>query len=629
MNLKNKSILIFLLIAIIPISTVSLVSLNISQDLLQKSIGRNFKHIAHEESHSIATLLTEKILGAHILAESSQIKEAVKKSNLKYAGKSHDTVLKTINKIDEEWVQSKGQTDIANQLLKNDLSMYFKKLVKQSDNSIGEIFLTDIKGATVATSKRLTDYYQGDEYWWEYSFNDGNGNDFLDDRGFDESVKTLILGVVVPVKYEGKVIGILKMNNKAQEILNVIDRTDDEREHSVLIRSQGDIIAVSYNKKHSISDIEKNILATDEQVGWIEDIHQDGLTLIGYSPIDSKIFRRVPTPGEIKGVSGEKWEPTKWYLFIEVDHAKVFAPLIFLRTSLFICGASALVISLILAVLFVKPILRSISKLKKAVRTVGKGNLEYKVDVKSNDEMGELAASFNQMAENLSEVTASRDELEEEITERKRLEKDIINVSENEKKRIGRDLHDGIGQQLAGIGFMSKTLEHILEEKLPQQAAGASEITKLINEAMDEVRNMAKGLYPVDLVSNNLPVAMRKLAENTQKVSFMNCAFECNGAADVIDSTVAVNLYRITQEAVTNAIKHGKAKNIDIELFLDKGKSLLSVKNDGLDFSENTSTGKGLGLRLMEYRAEEISGSIDIRRGDKGGTVLTCEFPCK
>ncbi len=229
-----------------------------------------------------------------------------------------------------------------------------------------------------------------------------------------------------------------------------------------------------------------------------------------------------------------------------------------------------------------------------------------------------------------AELTEANRKLLQEIEERKRLEKEILNISEQEQQRIGRELHDSIGQQFTGIAFMMKVLEQKLATKLSDEAADASEITKLVKQAMDQTRGLVKGLHPVDLDAGSLMSALQEFATSTQNLFGICCTFKCDKPIPIDDAAVAVHLYRITQEAVTNAIKHGGAKNIQIGLTYGRDKSVLTVKNDGLDFPKRfEKRGTGMGLQIMDHRVDIIGGSLDIHKASEGGTIVTCTFPNK
>ncbi|MHC4174186.1 MAG: PAS domain-containing protein [Planctomycetota bacterium] len=229
-----------------------------------------------------------------------------------------------------------------------------------------------------------------------------------------------------------------------------------------------------------------------------------------------------------------------------------------------------------------------------------------------------------------AELTEANRKLLQEIEERKRLEKDILNISEQEQQRIGRELHDSIGQQFTGIAFMMKVLEQRLASKFSDEATDAAEITKLVKQAMDQTRWLAKGLHPVDLDAGSLMPALQEFAATTEHLFGICCTFKCDKPIPIDDAAVAVHLYRIAQEAVTNAIKHGGAKNIQIELAYDGDNSVLVVRSDGLDFPMRfEKRGTGIGLQIMDHRVDIIGGSLDIHKASEGGTIVTCTFPNK
>jgi signal transduction histidine kinase len=184
-----------------------------------------------------------------------------------------------------------------------------------------------------------------------------------------------------------------------------------------------------------------------------------------------------------------------------------------------------------------------------------------------------------------------------------------------------------LGQILTGIAVKSKSLELKLKRRSLEESADAAEICKLANELIAHTRHLAKLLHPIDLKVEGLPAALQTLASNAERLLKVSCEVKCKSVPNIQDSVMAAHLYRIAQEAITNAAKHGKAKKVMIELASDETKFVMKIKNDGRSFSGYTSKKAGLGLKIMDYRARSIGASLDVRKGTKGGTVVTCLFP--
>ncbi|MBN2456952.1 MAG: PAS domain S-box protein [Sedimentisphaerales bacterium] len=216
---------------------------------------------------------------------------------------------------------------------------------------------------------------------------------------------------------------------------------------------------------------------------------------------------------------------------------------------------------------------------------------------------------------------------ERDITERKRLERELLAIREKEQRLIGREMHDSMGQMLTGIAIKSKALELNLKSKSLRESADAADICELANEAIVQTRRLARMLYPVEIETGGLVSALQGLASNTKELLKIACQFKCNDTIPIRDPVTARHLYRIAQEAITNAARHGKTKKIRIELTSAKGKTTLKVANDGKDFPRNFAKKKGIGLKIMEYRAKMIGGILDVGRGRKGGTIVKCSFP--
>ena len=209
--------------------------------------------------------------------------------------------------------------------------------------------------------------------------------------------------------------------------------------------------------------------------------------------------------------------------------------------------------------------------------------------------------------------------------ERRVLEEELLNASSREQQRIGQDLHDSLCQQLAGIEFQNSVLVQQLS-KTPEAQAEAARIGELIRNATKQARALARGLSPVEIEPNGLMSALNNLAINATNLFRVQCSFECPQLVLLDNRISATHLYRIAQEAIGNAVKHGKAKKIVISLKHVDQELVLTMKDDGVGFSQDGRGVEGMGLRIMEYRADMIGAMLRIDSVKGGGTTVACRF---
>jgi signal transduction histidine kinase len=214
-----------------------------------------------------------------------------------------------------------------------------------------------------------------------------------------------------------------------------------------------------------------------------------------------------------------------------------------------------------------------------------------------------------------------------EMAERQRLEEEILQVSEREQRRIGHELHDSLCQHLTGTALAGQVLGERLAAKSLPEAADADKVVELVEEGITLARNLARGLYPVEMETEGLMAAFQDLADNLTKGARVRCVFECEAPVLMHDDAAATHLYRIAQEAARNAIQHGKPKRIGITLAEQNGLVTLTVEDDGVGVPENAHKSGGLGVRIMAHRAAMIGGSFAIEPAPTGGTIVTCSIP--
>lgn len=234
--------------------------------------------------------------------------------------------------------------------------------------------------------------------------------------------------------------------------------------------------------------------------------------------------------------------------------------------------------------------------------------------------MGKDAGFIDTLTERISriiELSITRDDL-------KKLEREVIDISERERQMIGHELHDSLGQILTGVSFMLKTVKKQLNGS-KSAADKINEISDLVREATQVCRQITRGLPLVNIQNNTLILALDQLAITMRDIFNVNCEVETSGVMDTGDDFVSSQLYRITQEAVTNAVKHSMAKNIYISLRCSQGIHL-AVRDDGRGYN-SARKDNGMGLSIMKYRADLIKGEFSAVNHESGGFEVSVRVP--
>ena len=214
------------------------------------------------------------------------------------------------------------------------------------------------------------------------------------------------------------------------------------------------------------------------------------------------------------------------------------------------------------------------------------------------------------------------------VTDQRRLERQILEISDREQARIGQEIHDGLCQQLVSLAFDANSLAEQLASKQLPQTPTAQRIADFLDRAITESRQLARGLFPIRLEAEGLLSALEELARTTRERFGVECQFQCEQVSGVKTKAVATHLYRIAQEAVTNALRHGRPKSVILRLKTRGSQLELGVEDDGLGISaSNRKRSGGMGLHIMDYRARSMGGSFSIEAGTCGGTVVSCCVP--
>lgn len=212
-----------------------------------------------------------------------------------------------------------------------------------------------------------------------------------------------------------------------------------------------------------------------------------------------------------------------------------------------------------------------------------------------------------------------------DVTRERRLEEELLQIQERERRRMGRELHDGIASDLTGIALIVSSLVRRAKKGKQIAPEELSEVTTFLNETIRETQSLSRGLSPIGL-EQGLESALEDLAERTQRHDDLDCSFEATDALPDLSAKTATHLYRIAQEAVGNAIKHAEADRIWIRLATEGESLVLEVQDDGKGWSE-PSAGDGLGMRTMHYRANLTGSTLAIEEAPEGGTLVRCRVP--
>lgn len=250
------------------------------------------------------------------------------------------------------------------------------------------------------------------------------------------------------------------------------------------------------------------------------------------------------------------------------------------------------------------------------------GFIRTMTDITRHRELeADLFAARQELEARVNERTA---DLEEEMLERQRLEKEVLQIKENEQRRFSRDLHDGLGQYLTGVLFRALALERDLNEQQSPFASSAAKIAELVDQTVNQAHDLARGIDPVPLRPDGLVCALRDLVATLCEAHPIACFFECKEPVLVEDTDTAIHLYRIGQEAITNAIKHSHGSKLTVRLEHTGRALVLTVSDNGIGIAEPQEENRGRGLNIMRHRARLAGAVFNLETASDRGTTVRC-----
>lgn len=254
------------------------------------------------------------------------------------------------------------------------------------------------------------------------------------------------------------------------------------------------------------------------------------------------------------------------------------------------------------------------------------GQLAQFLERKETEERLKLAYEEmeRRVEERTGELVKSNRDLQAEIVERKKIEREILEITQKEQRRFGSQLHDGLCQELAGILMFAKSLTQKMERENRLDIAELKKISDLLNDAVTQARNTARGLYPGELEGASLMHTLEELTLATQNLSGVSCHFHCPEPILINENDVATHLYKIAQEGISNAIQHGKAKSVEVSFIQNDNGIILIIADDGVGFTESLQNSQGIGLKIMKYRAHMMGATFQAKPNLPHGVILKC-----
>lgn len=431
MKFSNKLSFVILLTGMIVLFLLSFAIYKFSYNSIIKSQSMYTRSIAKKVSGDIDQLLQEKVKTALTLANTPIIKKALETSNHSYTNLSGEKRKESIKLLNVKWKSIKDPTD--NFILKftdNKVSRFLKDQQEILKGEYGEIFLTNKFGALVASTAKLSTFAHGYKYWWLGSYNNGEGAAFFDDRGYDDSVGGYVLGLVVPIRKGTEIIGILKCNlNILGSISGLISGAEDKLLGKFKLTRSGGMVVFEEGVEPLSTQVHDSIFKKLESGNNESFIINDSgeKYLVGFSEISmTKGGKGYGFGGTFESIDHKKGNTGEsWYILCYRQMSVVLSPVTESIKSTVLIGAVIIFILIIVSQLFARKVAKPLAILDKATKIIGKGDFEYRINLRRNDEFGNLAHAFDGMASKLQQTTTSVDLLENEVKHRKQIEIDL------------------------------------------------------------------------------------------------------------------------------------------------------------------------------------------------------------
>ena len=431
MKIQYKAAVIMTLFGFVIVTLLSLFYDIYNQRIALDKEMKNIKSLSEAGALHVESHLKEKAAIAVTISSAPLIKSALLISNSKFAALSDNARKHEIDRRNQQWMKTSDTNDpFIRDHMTNSVAEYLRYQQILMPEDYGEIFLTNRYGVMIATTGKLTTLAHAHKYWWVACYNDGQGRIFLDDRGFDTSVEGYVLGVVIPIKHENEIIGILKCNvNIMGSLTDIVQEFNFGNSGMLKIVRTGGLIVSERDVTPLSTQINESLveLLWQKKNGTAIISETYGNQLVAFSPIritmGSEQFGFGGKQGSIDHIKGNKGEA--WHAVISYSEEEAIESASEVTIVIIIVGIIFTLLAALVSLLLGKWIARPIVALSTTAQAIGDGNLDTRASVLLNDEIGSLAKSLNRMVRNLQDTMTSRDELLYEVKQRKKTEEEL------------------------------------------------------------------------------------------------------------------------------------------------------------------------------------------------------------
>jgi len=485
MKISQKLTLGFTSVALLA-AVVGYISVNTSKKALKENIGQTSTALANKILEHIDRCIYQRIEISQEYCHHFEVQRIISESNRKF--EKLDNIQNYIDEQDHRWtsVPKEEVTPFMRQLMDNEFSEALRETLefykeKYGYKAFGEAFVTNKYGANVAQTGKTSDYYQADEKWWQEAKKDGL---YVGDVEYDKSAD--VYGTDIGIRIDdvnGYFLGIMKVVLNIEEGINIINEAKNSAKYKTtqfkIVNKNGKIIYSTKTETEPFENIPEVLLPIHTEKHYY-----------GYFTAEDKEEERLFTYARSKGY--KDFKGLGWILVVEHTTEEIFAPVTKLRNFIAIISLVITMLAVLLGLLISKTIAGSVSRLAAAAAKIGAGNLHTKVNIKSNDEIGQLAATFNKMTEDLSKTTTSIEKLNREIAERKKREKELKETHERlieashraGMAEVATDVLHNVGNVLNSINVSTNFIQG---KVLNSKVKNLKKVTDIMAEHADDL----------------------------------------------------------------------------------------------------------------------------------------------